>query len=111
MSCSAIGRSSVEATNACLIRAVRARRCAGVPRWRTERRRAFLLLLVLLEALDLAALPAFAFFAAEVVCPAWWDAWGNTGTAAIKMDSSPARQRVASRVGRNGEMRTLIYPI
>jgi hypothetical protein len=40
VNCCAMGRNSVDATNAFLIRAVRARRCAFVVRWRARRRAA-----------------------------------------------------------------------
>jgi hypothetical protein len=104
-----MGRSSVEATKACLIRAVRAARAARLARL-ARLTGLWLLAVGFFFAVAVLLALVFAFVADELaegavepaeVCPA-------TGSTTIRMERSPARHRATGRATENGEDAALI---
>src|SRR4051794_441046 len=113
INCCAMGRNSVEATNAFLIRAVRAMRCALVPRlWRALRRAAALeaglcLLVVLVAEVFLVCVAEDLLEVAAglpVPCP-------NAGPSKIAAAKRPAAPRANSLAGLIGVFGTIMVPM
>jgi len=113
INCCAMGRNSVEATNAFLIRAVRAMRCALVPRrWRALRRAAALEVgLCLLAVLgDEVFLEWLAEDLVEGVAgspvPCLY-----AGPSKISAAKTPAAPRATSQAGLFGVFETVMVPM
>ena len=101
INCSAIGRNSVDATNARRSRAVFARRCANVSRCRRCLLVAFLDLAAVLWC---AVLLCVVELVSLVVCP-------EIAPAATSKHSIPPRQALLNLEGKSGEILTLIHPM